>query len=399
MWVRRGRNGGKDMMRQRRNPLWQVVPSLFRGSAGTTSDAVPEGTASGRTRTIPPLTAGRTAQPLPTLPPLTGQRDLGPHRPAAGAGARAPQGPGARNGPASPDAEAHTDLRPVTASTSVDIYSQHFGLHARPFALAPDPDFIFWSPAYRRAYTMLEYGIVTHSPITVITGEVGAGKTTLIHHLLRSLGEDVRVGLVSNPHGSRSELLRWVLMALGEAAASDETYVDHYARFQNLLIAEYARGRRVILIFDEAQNLSREALEEIRMFTNINSGKDELLQLVLVGQPELRDIIDRPDMRQFAQRVAASFHLPALDLPTMTDYVRHRLKVAGSSEKVFEKDTLEDIHRLTGGVPRLVNRLCDLALVYACAKERKTVTRATLRQVLDDGAFHMPRADTSPTGS
>ena len=284
-------------------------------------------------------------------------------------------------------------MRSAQPSTSLDIYSQHFGLTARPFALAPDPDFIFWSPAYRRAYTMLEYGIVTHAPITVITGEVGAGKTTLIHHLLRSLGDEVRVGLISNPHGSRVELLRWVLMSLDQPAAADETYVDHFARFQNFMISEYAEGRRVILIFDEAQNLSREALEEIRMFTNINSGKDELLQLVLVGQPELRAIIERPDMRQFAQRVAASFHLPALDLETMTDYVRHRLKVAGASERIFDREAIETIHELTGGVPRLVNRLCDLALVYAFAKERKSVTRRTIQQILDDGAFHPVRQD------
>jgi type II secretory pathway predicted ATPase ExeA len=182
-------------------------------------------------------------------------------------------------------------------------------------------------------------------------------------------------------------------MSLGQPAAADETYVDHFARFQNFMIAEYAEGRRVILIFDEAQNLSREALEEIRMFTNINSGKDELLQLVLVGQPELRDIIERADMRQFAQRVAASFHLPAMDLATMTDYVRHRLKVAGASDRIFDKDAIEAIHHLTAGVPRLVNRLCDLALVYACAKEKKSVTRATIQQILDDGAFHPIRQD------
>ena len=362
-------------MRHRRNPLWQVVPSLLRGGAREPDAAEQAAGAKTRDRPIPPLTAAKPA----TLPPLTGQREgsLAPAHPAR--------------------AETAPDLATGSgkASASLDIYSHHFGLNARPFALAPDPDFIFWSPAYKRAYTMLEYGIVTHSPITVITGEVGAGKTTLIHHLLRTLGEDVRVGLISNPHGSRIELLRWVLMSLGQPAAADETYVDHFARFQDLLIAEYAEGRRVILIFDEAQNLSREALEEIRMFTNINSGKDELLQLILVGQPELRDIIERADMRQFAQRVAASFHLPALDQATMTDYVRHRLKVAGASERIFDKESLETIHSLTAGVPRLVNRLCDLALVYACAKERRSVTRVTLQQILDDGAFKAVRQDSA----
>lgn len=269
----------------------------------------------------------------------------------------------------------------------LDIYTEHFGLTMRPFALAPDPDFLFWPPSHRRAYTMLEYGVMTHAPITLITGEIGAGKTTLLHHLLRSLGSDVRVGLISNPSGARSELLRWVLMSLDQPALPDETYVDLFARFQTFLIDEYANGRRIVLIIDEAQNLSREALEELRMFTNINSGKDELLQLVLVGQPELRDIISRPDLRQFAQRIASNFHLTPMDLDTVRAYISHRLKVAGRKRRVFNDAAVDLVFKATGGVPRLVNRLCDLALLYAFTKGRKQVGPETVQQVLDDGAF------------
>ncbi len=268
-----------------------------------------------------------------------------------------------------------------------DLYTDFFGLTERPFSLVPDPDFLFWSEPHKRAYAMLEYGIVTRAPITLITGEVGAGKTTLMHQMLRAVDDDVRIGLISNAHGDRGELLRWVLMALGQEAAADETYVDLFARFQDYLIAEYAQGKRVILIFDEAQNLSRESLEELRMFTNINANKDELLQLVLVGQPELRDMIRRPDLRQFAQRVSSAFHLTAMDIRTVRNYISHRLKVAGAKSELFHLSARDLVHEATDGVPRLVNQLCDLSMVYAYTKGNVSVTRLTVQQVLDDGAF------------
>lgn len=271
--------------------------------------------------------------------------------------------------------------------TSFDIYTAHFGLTERPFSLVPDPDFLFWSPPHQRAYSMLEYGILTRAPITLITGEVGAGKTTLLHHLLKSVGPDVRIGLIANAHGDRGELLRWVLLALAQPAPRDASYVDLFGQFQAYLITEYAEGRRVILIFDEAQNLSRESLEELRMFTNINSNKDELLQLVLVGQPELRAMVHRPDLTQFAQRVAANYHLPAMNALMVRAYIGHRLRVAGAAYDIFSLSATDMIHEATGGVPRLVNQLCDLALVYAYTKNQKRVLRLTVQQVLDDGVF------------
>lgn len=271
--------------------------------------------------------------------------------------------------------------------STLDIYTSHFGLTERPFSLVPDPDFLFWSPPHKRAFAMLEYGLITRAPVTLITGEVGAGKTTLLHHLLKSVEDDVRVGMIANAHGDRGELLRWVLQALSQPTPPEATYVDLFARFQDYLIAEYAEGRRVILIFDEAQNLSRESLEELRMFTNINANKDELLQLVLVGQPELRDTIRRPDLTQFAQRVAASFHLPAMDEMMVRNYIGHRLRVAGASHNIFSPTATAMICGATGGVPRLVNQLCDLSMVYAYAKNQSRVLRPTVQQVLDDGVF------------
>jgi general secretion pathway protein A len=271
--------------------------------------------------------------------------------------------------------------------SSLDIYLEHFGLHERPFSLLPDPDFMYWSPAHRWTYTMLEYGLLTRAPITLITGEVGTGKTTLLQHLLRSMGDDVKVALISNAHGDRGELLRWVLMALAQPASPHDGYVDLFARFQAYLIDEYAKGNRVILIFDEAQNLSRESLEELRMFTNINANKDELLQLVLVGQPELRDIVLRPDMTQFAQRISSNFHLHAMDAPTVRAYIEHRLKVSGAKYTLFSHSACDLIHQKTAGVPRLVNQLCDLSLVYAFSDGHKRVMETTVIRVLKDGVF------------
>lgn len=272
-------------------------------------------------------------------------------------------------------------------SSTLDIYNEFFGLKTRPFSLVPDPDFMYWSQAHQRAYAILEYGILTRAPITLITGEVGAGKTTLLHCLLKSVGEDVRIGLVSNAQGGRGELLRWVLLSLGQQAKPEETYVDLFARFQSFLIEEYAAGKRVILIIDEAQNLSREGLEELRMFTNINSNKDELLQLVLVGQPELRSTVLQPGLSQFAQRVSAAFHLPAMDENTVRAYIRHRLAHAGATEDIFSPAAMDLVAETTRGVPRLINQLCDLAMVYAYTKSQKRVSRLTVQQVLDDGVF------------
>lgn len=275
-------------------------------------------------------------------------------------------------------------------SSTLNIYTDHFGLTERPFSLVPDPGFVYWSGNHSRAYTILEFGLLTRAPITLVTGDVGTGKTTLVHHLLNSLGDDVRVGLVANAHGDRSELLRWVLLAFGIPAPAAETYVDQYGRFQKFLIDEYASGRRVVLIFDEAQNLAADSLEELRMLTNINANKDELLQLILVGQPELRAVVQRPELTQFAQRVSSAFHLSPMDAETVEQYILHRLKVAGARQPLFTPEACRSVHAATGGVPRLVNKLCDLSMVYAFTKSEPVVQAATVQQVLEDGVYFAP---------
>jgi len=273
-------------------------------------------------------------------------------------------------------------------SSTLTIYTEHFGLSERPFTLLPDPDFLFWSENHTRAYAMLEYGMMTSAPITVITGEIGAGKTTLLRQLLRQLPEDITVGLISNAQGNRGELLHWVLMALGVQTDMGASYVQLFGQFQDFLIEEYASGRRTMLIFDEAQNLSIETLEELRMFSNINADKDELIQLVLVGQPELRDLIAQPRLVQFAQRVSAEYHLPGMSADQVMQYINHRLKVAGAVREIFTPAACECVHRASRGVPRLVNQICDYALVYAFTDGLDRVDAAVAEQVVSDRRMH-----------
>lgn len=273
---------------------------------------------------------------------------------------------------------------------TMDIYTKHFGLRERPFTLVPNPEFLYWSPSHRKAAAILEYGILTRAPITLITGEVGSGKTTLLRNLLRSVEDEVgevKVGLISNPIGGRDELFRWVLMALDEEVPEDIGYVDLHRQLETCLIEHYADGRRVVLIFDEAQNLDRDSLELIRMLTNINSDDDELLQLVLVGQPELREMVLKPELKQFAQRITASFFLPTLREGFVAEYINHRLRTAGADRDIFTADSVELVHSVTGGTPRLINQLCDFAMLYAFEEGSQVVGRQTVQNVLDDGLF------------
>nr|WP_309502627.1 AAA family ATPase [uncultured Roseovarius sp.] len=270
------------------------------------------------------------------------------------------------------------------------LYNEHFGFHERPFSLSPDPEFLFWTKAHKRALSVLEYGLVTRAPLTVVSGEVGTGKTTLIQQLLCTMKEDVTVGLISNARGDRGDLLRWVLSAFDLDAPANLDYVALFQRFQDFVLAEYAAKRYVALIVDEAQNLGADTLEELRMLTNINSGKDELLQVILVGQPELRDLIRQPELRQFAQRVTVSYHLEPMDLSTTLKYVAHRLKHAGGTGDEFTIEAIRHIHEEAEGIPRVINKLCDLALVYASSGEEEQVSVATINELIGDGLILKP---------
>jgi general secretion pathway protein A len=260
------------------------------------------------------------------------------------------------------------------------MYERHFGFTSKPFALTPDPAFLYLSRQHAKAVTMLEYGLASQAAFTLLTGEIGSGKTTLIRSLLRSLGSNVMVGLVSNAHGRFRSIHGWVLSALG-IVPNDDSDIAQYEALVDSFVREYGRGRRTLLILDEAQNLSVDVLEELRLLSNVNSETDLVLQIMLVGQPELRQKLLRPELRQFAQRISVDFHLKPLDLAETHAYIRHRLRVAGGDEDLFLADAVEFVYAQTGGVPRLVNHLCDFALVYAFAERRAPIDTDLLSQV------------------
>lgn len=259
------------------------------------------------------------------------------------------------------------------------MYEEFFKLNERPFSLRPDPSFLYMGKYHRQALTMLNYGLRSEAGITVITGEVGSGKTTLIHHVLDRLDSDITVGLISNTHDAFGELLEWVLMAFG-LEYKDKTKTELYEVFSNFLIEEYSKNRRTVLIIDEAQNFEAETLEELRMLSNINSGKHMVLQLVLVGQPELLETMRKPELRQMAQRVSVDYHIKRLKVKDTMDYIRYRIEHAGGDPDIFLRSACAVIHYYSRGIPRLINTLCDFSLVYAYADE---VCQVGAKMVLD----------------
>ncbi len=267
------------------------------------------------------------------------------------------------------------------------MYEAFYGLKHRPFLMTADPDFLYWSNTHTLAFTMLRYGVTSRAPLTVITGEIGSGKTTLIRHLMNELPEEVVVGLVSNMQEGRGDLLHWVMMSFDQPF-DDANYVRNFQRFQDFLVENYAEGKRSILIVDEAQNMSPASLEELRMLSNINADKDELLQIILVGQPQLRELLKEPELAQVVQRIAADFHIDALGPEDVHDYIQHRLEVAGAAYQIFPAHTCELIHEATGGIPRLVNSLCDLCLVYGFSDDQRTITEEVLRDFLSGVEKH-----------
>jgi len=263
------------------------------------------------------------------------------------------------------------------------MYEDFYGLTEKPFSIQPDPSFLYWGRGHRLAYAMLEYGVVNQAGISVVTGEVGCGKTTLIHRLLDQLSDTHTIALLSNIQSGRGDLLSWVLMGFGEPYAG-KTHVEMFAQLQSFFIREYAKGKRVVLIIDEAQNLSADMLEELRMLSNINAGKDQLLQLILVGQPQLKDLLSRPDMLQLAQRIGSDFHLTPLIREEVHAYIETRLSIAGAKHAIFEPEAMDLVAEYSRGVPRVINTIADTALVYAFSAQEATVSADTVRNVIKD---------------
>jgi general secretion pathway protein A len=244
------------------------------------------------------------------------------------------------------------------------MYLEHFKLNAKPFGLNPDPAYLYLSSQHSLAYHMLEYGLLSQTGITVISGEVGAGKTTLLRHLLNQHDDDnLVVGMLADTESETAKkLMSWIAMAFDLDHTGNK--IELKKRFQSFLIENYAKNKVTVLIVDEAQNLGKKALEQLRLLNNINSGADELLKIILVGQPELLKKLQSPKLMQLAQRVTVEFHLRALKAEDALGYIRHRLKVAGADTEIFDKAAMYGIYYLAGGVPRLINTLCDYALLY-----------------------------------
>ncbi len=263
------------------------------------------------------------------------------------------------------------------------MYEAFFGFSEKPFSILPDPAFLYLGPAHRMAFAMLEYGVRNRAGFTVITGEVGSGKTTLIRRLLSQMPRDLKVGLISSTPKEGTDLLAWIMMSLGQPF-EDASSVGLYKRFQDFLTDAYAEGSSTILIVDEAQNLGEARLEELRMLSNINADKDLLLQLILVGQPQLRELLQNPNMVQFNQRVSSEYHLRALGMEETEGYISHRLGVAGGDPELFTLLAKQAIFQASGGVPRVINILCDTCLVYGFAMEAPTIETEIVLKVLED---------------
>lgn len=276
------------------------------------------------------------------------------------------------------------------------MYEKFYNFHEKPFTLLPDPSFLYLGKKHRTALTMLQYGLATNAGFTVITGEIGSGKTTLIRQMLDEMESDVTVGLISNTHQSFGELLQWVLMAFGIDYKAMEK-VERYEAFVNFVVKEYSKNRRTVLIIDEAQNLSIDTLEELRMLSNINADKNQVLQLVLVGQPELRATLMLPSLKQFAQRIAVNYHLESLSAQETVNYIHHRIKVGGGDPEIFPERACSLVWYYSRGVPRVINTICDTSLVYGFAEEAEQITSAIVKDVIRDrkmGGLFATRPDT-----
>jgi general secretion pathway protein A len=264
------------------------------------------------------------------------------------------------------------------------MYETFYGFREKPFSILPDPDLIYWCQGYRLAFAMLEFGVMNSAGFTVITGEIGCGKTTLIRYLLRKLDHRVTACLISNTPRAQDALLPWILMSLNQPF--EDSHPALFKQFQRFLHDQFARGRRTILIVDEAQNLTLEALEELRMLSNINTDKQQFLQIMLVGQPQLKGLLSAPQLLQFAQRISSDFHLRPLNPQEVSEYIDFRLRAVGARSELFTDDACAIIAQISCGIPRTINILCDTALVYGLAAEAETITAELVNTVVQNKA-------------
>jgi general secretion pathway protein A len=263
------------------------------------------------------------------------------------------------------------------------MYEVFYGLKEKPFSIQPDPEYLYFSRRHTYAYAMMEFGVKSKAGFLVISGEIGCGKTTLIRHLLNNLPQNLNVGLVYNTHREIGNLLEWIMLALG-LPYQGLSEVALFDAFQRFLIEQHGLGKGVLLIIDEAQNLNPGALEALRMLSNINADKSQLLQIMLVGQPQLKDLLIRPELIQFSERVEFDFHIKPFEEKDVQKYIQHRLAVAGRNAPLFTPEACALIAKASQFIPRRINILCNTALVYGFAAEAEVIDQVLIDEVLKD---------------
>jgi general secretion pathway protein A len=265
------------------------------------------------------------------------------------------------------------------------MYESFYALRAQPFSLLPDPEFLFLSGRHKSGLNILEYGLLNRAIFTVLTGEPGTGKTTLLNKILDEHRGRFAVGVIGTTHPSDGSLLPWVADAFGLDCAGQDT-VGYFRTLTSFLGRTFAEGRQVLLVVDEAQNLNLQMLEDLRLLSNLNDGRQTGLQIILAGQPSLRAMLTRSDMRQFAQRITGDYALEPLNEEDAQAYIRHRLCVAGGDPDLFTDYACSIAHRFSGGIPRLINQLCDLSLAYGFGEGAERITATIMLQVALDRA-------------
>jgi type II secretory pathway predicted ATPase ExeA len=261
------------------------------------------------------------------------------------------------------------------------MYEAFYGLREKPFSSLPDPDFLYWSPAYRMAYGLLESGVRNAAELIVLTGEVGCGKTTLIRHLIGRASEKAAVGLIHNNPQSQDELLRCIMHSLNLPFLDDFTQL--FKAFRDFLSQQEEIGKRTTLIFDDAQNLQFERYRDLRLFCNAGATRS-VLQLVLVGEPQLREMLHLPQLAPYAQPDMPRFHLEPLSPGEVKQYISSRLSAAGAAQQLFTSQACNLIAHASGGVPRVINILCDTALVYGLGTKAAMISGELVRQMIED---------------
>jgi general secretion pathway protein A len=264
------------------------------------------------------------------------------------------------------------------------MYTAHFGLNEKPFSISPDPRYLYLSQRHADALAHLFYGISESGGFIQLTGEVGTGKTTLVRRLLRVLPKDTEIALILNPQLSTKQFLQGICHELRVPYVQRDTGKALIDRLNQRLLAAHAANRRVVLIVDEAQTMSPELLEQVRLLTNLETDRQKLLQIILIGQPELREMLAQRNMRQIAQRITGRYHLEPLTIADATKYVSHRVKVAGGRPGLFSRRAIRKLFRLSRGIPRLINVIADRALLAAYTRDEHEVGVRLVRRAADE---------------